>query len=357
MVLKAFVVSRLLILAAIYVAPTILEPGTGGYADAFGTLTRWDGSWYLGIVNDGYNFTPGKHSNIGFFPGYPLLVKIASALIPNTAVAALVVSNVAFLIAALLLNALIRREYVDDNVSRAAIALLMFSPVSFFFSAAYTESTFLALSLGAFTAALNRQWLVAGLCGMLLAATRNIGVLISIPLLLEFIRQAGTGPDRWRNLVQPRILLLGLVPAGFFLFLLFGYMKFGDPFVYMRATALWNRTASAPWVTIINSAYFAPFYQVLFGLVLVSGFALWAAAIRFRLRTSYVVWAGILLTIYICGNNLEAIPRYLSVVFPLFIAFGLLTQRIKWTFEIVFGLSVALLTICTILSAAGYWMT
>lgn len=59
----------------------------------------------------------------------------------------------------------------------------------------------------------------------------------------------------------------------------------------------------------------------------------------------------------LCGNSLEAIPRYLSILFPLFIVLGVVAVRFRWSYELIFASSTVLLTICTVLSANGYWMT
>ena len=76
-----------------------------------------------------------------------------------------------------------------------------------------------------------------------------------------------------------------------------------------------------------------------------------------KMRISYLVWAASLILMYLCSNSLEAIPRYLSVVFPLFIVLALVTTRYSPAYIPVLGSSVALLALCTVLLASGYWMT
>jgi hypothetical protein len=50
-------------------------------------------------------------------------------------------------------------------------------------------------------------------------------------------------------------------------------------------------------------------------------------------------------------------PRYFSVEFPLFIVIGLIVARFERAYEPLLAASIALLTLCTVLSANGYWMT
>lgn len=357
-VLIAFVTSRLLVVGVILLSKMIVIPGQFSHPGGLlSILTHWDGGWYLRIAEEGYSFTPGKPSSVGFFPLYPLLIWLVAAVVQNPAIAAVLISNISLLFAALFLNALIRLDYRNEAISCAAVMLLMFSPVSFFFSSAYSESTFLLLSIGAFLAARRGHWLAACLCGGALAATRNVGVLIAIPLFIEFVRQVWRPGAGLKPLLTPRLLLFGLIPLGLILFLLFNYFKFGDPFAYVKATAVWGRYFVPPWRTLAGAAKFPPFYFWLFGGTLLAAVLAYIGAFLLKLRASYVVWAGLLLAVYLCGNSLEAIPRYLSVLFPLFIVLAIVSVRFKWSYELIFAASTVLLTICTMLSANGYWMT
>jgi len=357
-VLIAFITSRLLVIGVILLSKMIVIPGQFSHPGGLlSILTHWDGGWYLRIADEGYSFTPGKPSSVGFFPLYPLLIWLLSAAVGNAPIVAVVISNSALLAAGLLLNALIRLDHRDEAISCAAVMLLMFSPVSFFFSSAYSESTFLLLSIGAFLAARRGNWLVACLCGGALAATRNVGVLIAIPLFLEYVRQVWKPGAGLKPFLSPRILLFSLIPTGLILFLLFNYLKFGDPFAYVKATAVWGRYFVPPWRTLAGARNFPPFYLWLFGGTLVAAVLAWIGGFFLKLRASYLVWAGLLLAVYLCGNSLEAIPRYLSVLFPLFIVLGIVAVRFRWSYELIFAASTVLLTICTMLSANGYWMT
>lgn len=358
-VVLAFVSSRLIIFAVIYFSRLVFVRGPFWHPGGIkSVLLQWDGElWYVNIARNGFSYSPILPSSMGFFPFYPLLIRITSYVFHDFRLAALVVSHLCFLGAGLLLNALITLDYRDVRVNRAAVMFLMFSPVSFFFSNAYTESTFLMLALAAFLAARKGRWLVACLCGMCLAATRNVGFLITLPLFVEYLRQNWRPELGLKPLFDPRVLLFGIVPLGFASFLLIGYLKFGDPFAYVHATAVWGREFVSPMKTLDSLQWLPPFYRSLFLTVLVAGLILWVVGIVLAVRASYLVYAAILLTIYLCGASLEAIPRYLSVVFPLFIVLGLITARYRWAYFPLLAGSTALLTLCTILSAGGYWIT
>ncbi len=357
-VFLAFLASRLVIIGCIILSQTVVLPGSFGRPNGLlRVFLQWDAGWYLDIVRDGYTFDPSRPTTMGFLPFYPMLVKLASFLVPDPGVAGVWVANLCLLAAGCLLQALIKLEYKDPRVSHAAVMFLMFSPVSYFFSSAYTESTFLMLALASFLAARKQQWLIAGLCGMCLSATRQVGLLITLPLLVEYLHQSWSGGVKLRALWHPRILLLGLVPLGFVLFMLYGYLQFNDFFAFFHATAHWGRKLTSPLRTLDTLPTNPPFHQWLFlGLFLV-GISVWSVGLFCKLRPSYSVYAALLITTYVCSNSMEAMPRSLSVVFPLFIVLGLLATRFDWTYEPMLCSSIALLTLCTILSAAGFWMT
>ncbi len=358
-VLLAFVSSRIVIFAVIFLSRLVFVRGPFWHpGGVMSVLLQWDGElWYVNIARNGFSYSPILPSSMGFFPFYPLLIRVASFVFHDFRVAALVVSHLCFFSAGLLLNALVNLDYRDRRINRAAVMFLMFSPVSFFFSNAYSESTFLMLALASFLAARKGNWLLACLCGMCMAATRNVGFLVTLPLFVEYLWQNWKPGARLKALFHPRVLLFALVPLGFVSFLGIGYFLFGDPLAYIHATAVWERQFSSPWKTLSSLQWLPPFYRSLFLTVLVAALVLVAVGIFFKVRASYVVYATILIGIYLCGASLEAIPRYLSVVFPLFIVLGLLAARFPWTYMPIFAASTALLTVCTILSASGYWIT
>ena len=357
-VVVVFLASRLIICGVIFLSKLIIVPGKfwhpGGMLE---TLTHWDGVYYLHIARHGYFHTPGTASTVAFFPVYPLLVRCSALIFHDFRLAAVLTSGGCLLLAGLFLNALIRLDYPNPQVSRKAVTLVMFSPVSFFFSSSYTEATFLLFAVAALYAASKQCWTLASLCGMCLAATRNVGLLVVVPLFIEYLRQTMNRASPLRSVIRPPLFLLALVPGGLFLFMFYGYLKSGDWLAFSHAGADWGRILVSPKRTLATLVLNEPFYQWLFLGALITALLLWIAGLLLRIRVSYLVWAALLITTYLCSNSMEAMPRYLSVIFPLFTVAGLITARFEWSYEPVLGASITLLTICTILSANGYWMT
>jgi hypothetical protein len=359
-----FAASRLLIVAlTIYSRQTIargphivvsVQDEHGG--TLLDIMTQWDGFWYRFIAAHGYGpRTPDVAA--AFFPVYPLLVRAFTFVVRDPQIASLLVSNGCLIAASLLLVRLLRLDY-DELVCRRAITFLMFNPVSFFLSAAYSESTYLLLSIGALLATRQQKWLVASLCGGCLSATRAPGLIIGAPLLAEYALQwRERGETIWR-FVRPRLFWLALVPAGLAVHLFYLYRKREDFFLPFHAQAGgWKKTLSWPWQTFFQPENFSPshipLYQAIVGVALV----LTVAGFFLKLRPTYLVYAVAAMLFYLAWGSLEGLPRYVSVLFPLYLVLALSSLRWPWLYEPLLAFSIGLLALCTILFANAYQMT
>lgn len=195
--------------------PTLTEP----LGRALGSLARWDSVWYLSIAQSGYDGSSGLSA---FFPLYPLGVRAAAGGGHSAAVlllAAYALSAAAFVVALVLLHKLVELE-LGERYTRTVLALVALWPASFFFSAPYSESLFLALSVGVFYAARTERWpLAAGLCAAA-TATRPTGMLLLLPLAWMAWR---AGRLRWLVLAplgavafSAGLGLAGMRPLGWF---------------------------------------------------------------------------------------------------------------------------------------------
>lgn len=202
---------------------------------------RWDTGHYLRIAEIGY--TTARPDSAAFFPLYPLLLRAADPLLPGGLLtAALVVSNLACLGALTVLHRLATVELGEPTAARVLLYLMAF-PAAFFLCAGYTSSLFLLLSAGALYAMRRGRWWLAGAVGAAATATRLGGVLLVIAFVIEYARQHGWPPRRWR----PDALAVVIVPAGLAAFALYCWRRLGDPLAFSHAQTLWGRHLSAPW--------------------------------------------------------------------------------------------------------------
>src|SRR2546423_6862383 len=178
--------------------PVGLTSPFGSLGDALvAPAARWDSVWYLAIAGDGYGH-PGRPA---FFPVYPLLVRAGGWAIWSRLVAGALISVACLVIALAVIHELARLE-LGAGAARWTVIALAASPVSFFLSAVYSESLFLARSGGALLSARRGRWWWAGVLAGLAAATRSAGVVLLVPLVLF-------AWPRWRDM-RPLVL----VPVG-----------------------------------------------------------------------------------------------------------------------------------------------
>ena len=163
-------------------------------------------------------------------------------------VVGVVLSNVAFLLALIVLYRLVRIDYGDAVAARTTWLVALF-PTAFFFSTTYTEALFLLLTVTAIYLGRTDRWGLAGLTGLLAGATRNTGFLVLIPLGLLLIRRYGWNPGRWwRNAVK-----LAAVPIGPALYLLYLDRLWGNPLITLDVQREWERHRALPWETVATA--------------------------------------------------------------------------------------------------------
>jgi hypothetical protein len=264
-VCRAALTSRLLVWSAgvlgllkLGLEPTITPPTISRPFGSFGNLltapaSAWDAPAYLLIAQHGYAAGPYFSA---YFPLYPALVRAGAWSPQATLVTAILVSLAALVVALYLLHRLVAID-LGARTADLAVALMAFFPMAFFFSAVYTESLFLALSIGAFYAARRQWWARAGLAGALAATTRVTGLVVLVPLVILYLygprgNRCGpvpkSGRARLRDPLIPRYPLrpdaayLLLVPAGALAF--FAYQGVhGDALAPLHvAQTVWHRS-------------------------------------------------------------------------------------------------------------------
>jgi len=327
----------------------------------------WDGQWFLRIAADGYS---AGDASPAFLPLYPSLVHgVASVTVGDHVLAGCLVSWGAFLAALHLLGKLFERELPAED-ARAARLLLVAFPTAFYFHAAYTESLFLLLSVGAFLAARDGRFVVAGAAALGATATRWTGIALG-PLLLVEALHAATERSAGRALAGAELTPRGLLaaarslPARIWaasllpltalpLVCVYFDRTLGDPLAWTRAQRLWERRLAPPWTGLAdgirvllpgNPPYLEPleggfprlpFYGGGFldahGYNLVAalaGLGLSALALR-HLRPAHALWAlaGVVIPLMTPSRlqPLQSMPRFLVVLFPLFMILAVLLR-------------------------------
>jgi hypothetical protein len=297
-------------------------PATRGWHNAIDATERQDAIWYLRLADEGWST---DDASAAFFPLYPLTVRAAAWILPgDDLVAAILVSNLAFLGALLALFAL-TAEAFGERIARRAIVVAAIFPTSFFFLAPYTESLFLLLSILAFREARHERWGGVAVFGGLAALTRSVGILLVPALLIEAIRgrtggergRAGGGRSLVARLAGAAAIALG--PLCWF-----GWWGFvhGNWLAPLDAQRYWGRELQPPWVSIGRAVELAWTFQSYWLLdLLIVGIAIAGLVLALpALRASESAYGALSLLLPLLDpfgdRPLLSAPRFAVVVFP-----------------------------------------
>lgn len=289
-------------------------PATPGWHNAIDATERQDAVWYLRLADEGWS---SGDASAAFFPLYPLAVRAVSWILPGEdLLAALLVSNLAFLAALLALFAL-TAEAFGDRIARRTIVVTAAFPTAFFFLAPYSESLFLLLSVLAFREARHDRWGRVALFGGLAALTRSVGILLVAAMLVEAIRGR-----RERRPLAPRLAGAAVIGAGPLLWFAWWGIVHGRWLAPLDAQSDWLREPTWPWVTLTDAIAAAWRFQSYWLLdlavvvLVVAGLALATPALRLS-EASYG-WLSLLLPLAdpFPDRPLLSLPRFAVVVFP-----------------------------------------
>lgn len=377
----AWLGQRVLFAALAYIGVTLLASPTPthhavSWADVFVTpWLTWDGAHFARIAQGGYTAA----WQTAFYPLFPLLERLLAPLTGGRAdVAGEVIANLACLPAFGLLRVLAERELSRAAARRTLLYLAVF-PTAFFLSAAYSESLFLLISVGAFVALRRGQWLIAGALAALATLTRPVGILLLVPLAVEYGQRLFAARTRgltWRASLRPAELAAvagGLALPIATLLGYWGYLaaRFGSPLSALQAESQVDTGRHLTWPFIgfaraghalldygASPNYYQAhiFLDVCFTLLFIA-----LAVLMFgRLPLPYALYTGANLVLELCtpGHNwyaLSSYMRFMLVVFPLFMLLGVWGHR-SWVDRLILGLSVPLLGLLTVIFLLGGWV-
>ena len=214
-------------------------------------LLEWDGGWFVRVAMNGYpnGYTVGaggqlEANELAFFPLYPMLIRAVSMLGLDFGSAAIAVSWLASIGAAVALH-LLGTSLHGKRAGWALVAICCSAPVSVVLTMAYSEGLFLALVAGMLVAAHRRVWWAAGLLGLLASLTRPTGagaavaLAVAAALHVREARATGSG-GTWKPIVAAAVALAG-VPA----YLGWVALRVGD-------LDAWFRIQAAGWGTAFD---------------------------------------------------------------------------------------------------------
>ena len=355
--------------------PARAEVFHGFFGHVLNPWAHWDGVWFLRIASNGY---ADPHSP-AFFPLYPVAVRGVGWLFGGGfELGGIVLSLAVFAGCCALLFALVNAD-LGPRVALLSVVYLALFPTSFFFQAIYSEGLFLLLTLACFFFARDGRWWPAGLAGFLATLTRSAGVLLVVPMLVYYFERRD-----WRLArTDARLFAVLLVPAALAAWMAYLWHAKGDALAFAHVQRDWGRAFAAVPLVVwegvleavrgahqllwtssgaghpLQSAYFPPTANVLGLPFLVFALGALVAGIR-RLPAAYTSYAFVSLPFYLSfpvrATPLLSLPRFVVVVFPLFVALAAVSERRRWLQAAIIAVFVLGLVLLTSRFAAFEWV-
>jgi hypothetical protein len=358
----AYAVHTLAVMAAIFISGYFPDHAPGGFINPLigpesymaDKLIKWDAHWYTYVAEEGYTA-----QSIVFFPMIIILIKGLAAFGISYAKAGLLVCNI---FAAFSFWALYRLFTLDNsrNVAFRAILVYGLMPTSFFLNSIYTEPIFITFAAGCLYCGRKGCWWLSGFFAALATLTRNIGIMLMVPMVIEIAAQPG-------HIRRKRNYLPLLLPAAALLcFMYYNYLLIGDPLGFVYAQAGWGRQFGLPWTSIWNNMVMSAmpiadwepgrFLDTLTVVLALAGLLMLTFLSKYRIRTSYltVAWIWFLIPLFSTSSYfpLYSLSRFILVLFPLYIIIAKLSN----TYYYIVMASSILLLLCTAWFVNWYWV-
>ncbi len=408
--LLPFLISRLLLLLVGAVTVTYIEPLVSRKqpillsaqqshfpAILWWMWSRFDTGFYISIAQYGYwgRNTLNGQSNWAFFPLYPLLIRLLAFPFSTSPhhpylFAGLAITTISAFVAMFYFYKLTAYE-LNSHKAAKAVMYLAFFPMSFFLSAVYPESLFLALSVACVYYARMHRWWLAGLLGGLASLTRPQGVLLLAVVVWEYwqavaeqhaplLEQQRSWFVAARAWIRSRfvgiwialrtlpfwdgIIALLQTPLGLALFCIYAQWQVGTffPFELVEKNG-WGRSFIDPVSSLIlifshplpPGPYNWVFYDL--NVVVIVGFLLLLIPIFRWLPAIYGIFSLVFIILPLCTTSTQSSARFYMEVFPVYMLIALWTSRgsVEWqttkhtmlicSFAVLLGVATVLWTL------------
>ncbi len=293
-----------------------------------------DTYWYEKISKKGYpelrkreeiGFSKAekyKQSEWAFFPFYPALNKYTSNLLGIHFNTSALIWSTLFSTLAIIGTYWFGVTYFEKNNIAFYNTILIFTfPFSFYYSVFYTEAVFLSFMIFSFIAIHYRKYWLLGLLLIPLTLLRPNGIIILLPLYLYHLEQNELLKKftfNWKNIFKLNNIKQSLFfltsPVAFLAYCLYQFEKTGFYFAFSIAQEGWYREFMFPILSFFRRGDFATQFNSIYTILIII-FAIWfRKKIKFSLNS--LIFISLLLPL--CSGSVTSMPRFISVIFPLF---------------------------------------
>ncbi|MBI2410563.1 MAG: hypothetical protein HYV32_01525 [Candidatus Kerfeldbacteria bacterium] len=320
-------------------------------------FTTWDAQHYIFLAQHWY--APAQQSN-AFYPLFPLLIRMITFIFPHVALNGIVLANLFSCVAVVLFYFFVRKIYGEKTAFRATVLLMTF-PMTYYFSLPYVESLFLTCILFTFIGIYTHRLGFIICAALLLPLAKPQGIIAAIPILYGvWVQWKGYGRPRYIALLLTFIAFLISAATYFFLMHVFAgsaLAGFAAQQYFDTNYSVNNLLHPLAWLhrnifnlhltiyldpnnSVSNRIFFFCFLTLVYG----------AARYTDKIQTFYLAFLGCFAAF---TGDLASFPRYLLVLFPIYIV---LAQRYEKKYWVVASTMFVLQLLYLTLHSMNFWV-
>jgi Gpi18-like mannosyltransferase len=235
-----------------------------------------------------------------------------------------------------------------SKIWRNLVFLLLFFPTSYFLYFFYTESLFLLLSVLTFYFVFSKKYFLASLIVLLAGATRVVGLLLFVPLLVHFLLDR----EKFSILDFLKVPFYGVISSlGFLSFLVYMHFHTGDFLAPFKMQEIWNRGSAGGlipfkavliyfarlfsggyWDPGVHLSLFLVFLAFAMGIVLLCN-----SQVALPKRAAFFAYIVVYLGVITGTASMDSLFRFILVLFPVFLPLaGFMRKSWIVTFIVLF---------------------
>jgi len=325
------------------------------------TIKMNDSGWYEKITNEGYSIITNKRdlgysegpnikqSEWAFFPFYPYANRFLIGIFDwNFNQSGFFLAMIFSVTSFLALYYFCVEYFKDTDQALYTTFLVMAFPFHYYFSMLYTEAIFFTSMIGCFIAINEKKYFMLSILLVPLCLIRPNGIIIVVPLYLYYLERNNIFDKKsihWNLLFNKKTILESLyfltAPISFGLYCLYQWHKTGYYLAFTLAQAGWNKKFMFPFMAFFRHGDIANQINSIYSIVgiIVAIFA-WK---KLSISLNILIWLSILLPL--CSGSVISMPRYISVIFPLFIFISSILNTYKYKNAIL--VLLLMIQICT----------
>jgi len=333
-------------------------------SDYYEITKNHDSFWYQKISKDWYQKKNSKkdigyshkadfiQSEWAFFPLYPGITRGMRVCFGWSFEFSATVLSILFSALAFILLYLFLCFEFDAKTAWWTTLLVLIFPFHYYYSMMYTEAMFLFCLLWAFISIQRKSIVTLTISLAALILLRPNGMVLFIPVLFYIWHISGINPFS-KALFQKSLLIQysAFIPAIILLgiFLVYQKQMTGYYTAFNIAQAGWYRKLTLPVLSFFREGNLANQFNSIYSIIFIVIAVL--SIKRFSLPINLLIWLGLLLPL--CSGSVQSMPRFIALVFPLFIVISDKIRHLGLSTSIIIYVALFSLQLLTF----NYWLT